>query len=65
MSEQPFFLPTRKLAQFLDTSQPTAAAAMRILRSMGVLIMSAEHTRTQSPRYHVAPEYLGGGIASR
>ncbi|HET7561696.1 MAG TPA: hypothetical protein VFJ87_04880 [Rhodanobacteraceae bacterium] len=56
--EQPFFLPTRTLAAFLHTSQPTAAAALRILRALGVLSLAKEHTRTTAPRYYVTPEFL-------
>jgi hypothetical protein len=62
--DRPFFLPTRVLARELGTSHQTAAAALRILRAIGVLILSAEHTRTKSPRYYVAPEYTGEGDAS-
>lgn len=56
--EQPFFLPTRVLAGYMGTSHMTAAAALRVLRAMGVLVLSVEGTRTRSPRYFVAPEFL-------
>lgn len=54
----PFYMPTRKLGTVIGKSWVTAASGLRILRALNVLIVSAEGTRTKSPRYYVAPEYL-------
>jgi hypothetical protein len=61
----PFFLACRTAERLTAINYRTCSNILRSLRMEGVLIVSAEHTQKTATRYHVAPEYLGGGIAAR